>query len=837
MVRSLLNNFYLIFIFAIRNLKEEKLFSFISIFGVSLGVGLFLSILNSTQSAIKSMTNDIERLNPISNYEIVDKFGNPFDESVLERLNLKGIRNFPIIKINGQEENNKLTIPIYGVDSLKLLKHSNIDLKRPDLDLLLFFQNTDAVFVTDDIGKRINLKKGDEVEINANGVKRFVVAGLLDADQIPSGFYQDIGNFQEKFNYFGKISRIDVSLNENLADEVKSILPENLILQEKSSVVKNRGEILKSFKMNLYFISFIAFLVGFFMLFNTIFITVVKKREQIGVLRTLGGTKYQILMIFIFQALMLGTLGSFLGLFLGGLLGIYSSAVVEDTISTIFSPVYIKGIFRLDRYTFFAFFSGVFISFVSSIFPAIESTKVNPAETVKKGTFEIKFKKYYTAWFILGIILILIGIVLSLIDFYYKRFPYPYLSYLGVFFILVGFCASAFLYLDRVVQLMERVVKRIFKTAGFLSFADIRSSSYRFTIALVSVAISTALVVSMVTLIDSFKISLEKWINENLKADIFIKSASCSSNFCFEPLDEGLLEKIKSLKEVEAVSAFRAIKGSFNGKEILLGFGDEKVVKKYHNGNYDYRVTDSVAVSEFFKIRYGLKEGDTIEIDTPKGKVKFKIREVFTSYSNLNGFIILDNYYQKKYWDELKFTQISIYLKKGVDRDQVLKKLKELLNVAGELDIFDNHVIRKKVVKIFDKTFAITYAIQGIALIVSLLGVGNMLYAVALERRREISILKYLGTDDKLLTKIYTLSAGLIGVAGTVYGFILGYILSEIIVKVVNTKSFGWSIAFQIDLAKNLYLLIILIFFVILSGLLPIKTIKQLDPKRFVTNE
>ena len=220
-----------------------------------------------------------------------------------------------------------------------------------------------------------------------------------------------------------------------------------------------------------------------------------------------------------------------------------------------------------------------------------------------------------------------------------------------------------------------------------------------------------------------------------------------------------------------------------------------------------------------------------------KGKVKFKIREVFTSYSNLNGFIILDNYYQKKYWDELKFTQISIYLKKGVDRDQVLKKLEELLNVAGELDIFDNHVIRKKVVKIFDKTFAITYAIQGIALIVSLLGVGNMLYAVALERRREISILKYLGTDDKLLTKIYTLSAGLIGVAGTVYGFILGYILSEIIVKVVNTKSFGWSIAFQIDLAKNLYLLIILIFFVILSGLLPIKTIKQLDPKRFVTNE
>ncbi|PMP72715.1 MAG: ABC transporter permease [Calditerrivibrio nitroreducens] len=837
MVRSFLNNFYLIFIFAMRNLKEEKLFSFISIFGVALGVGLFLSILNSTQSAIKSMTNDIERLNPMANYEIVDKFGNPFDESILDTLNLKGIRNFPVIKINGQEENRKLIISIYGVDSLKLIKNSNIDMKKNDLDLLLFFQNTDAVFITDDIGKRINLKKGDEIQLNANGVRRFIVAGLLDAEQIPSGFYQDIGNFQEKFKYFGKISRIDLMLDVKQVDELMSILPENLILQEKSSVVKNRGEILKSFKMNLYFISFIAFLVGFFMLFNTIFITVVKQREQIGVLRTLGGTKYQILSIFVFQALLLGTLGSFLGLFLGGLLSIYSSAVVEDTISTMFSPVYIKGFFTIDRYTFFAFFSGIFISFISSIFPALESTKVNPSETVKKGTFEIKFKKYYTNWFIIGVMFVSIGITLSFIDFYYKTYPYPYLSYIGVFFILMGFCASAFLYLDRVVQLMERFIKRIFKAAGFLSFADIRSSSYRFTIALVSVAISTALIVSMVTLIDSFKISLGKWINDNLKADIFIKAASCSSNFCFEPLNDGLLEKIKSLDGVAAVSAFRAMKGSFNGKEILLGFGDEKVVKKYHNGKDDYVVTDSVAVSEFFNIRYGLKEGDTIEIDTPKGRVKFKIREVFTSYSNLNGFIILDNYFQKKYWDELKFTQISIYLKEGVDRDQVLKKLEDLVNVKGELDIFDNQVIRKKVLKIFDKTFAITYAIQGIALIVSLLGVGNMLYAVALERRREISILKYLGTDDKLLTKIYTLSAGFVGVVGTVYGFVLGYILSVIIVRVVNTKSFGWSIAFHIDLTKNFYLLIILVFFVILSGLLPIKTIKQLDPKRFVTNE
>ncbi|UOD33742.1 ABC transporter permease [Deferribacteraceae bacterium V6Fe1] len=833
----MIKNFRLIFIFALRNLKEEKLFSLISIFGVALGVGLFLSILNSTQSAIKSMSNDIEKLSPIANYEINDKFGKPFDERIIKILNDRQIRNYPVIKVNGQSEKDKLVIPIFGIDSLKVIKNIDVDLANSNLDLQNFFQNQDAVFITDDIAKRLKAKIGDGLYLTAGGIKKFYVAGILNSDQVPSGLYQDIGNFQEKFNFLGKVSRIDVNLTDKQVDEIKPLLPENLLLQKKSVLIKNQGEILKSFKMNLYFISFIAFLVGFFMLFNTIFITVVKKREQIGTLRALGSSKSQILFLFIFQSFLLGALGSILGLLLGQILSIYSSAVVEDTISTIFKPVYIKSIFVFNSYSFHAVFLGICISLLSSIFPAIEASKVNPVETVRRGTFELKFKKYYLIWFFVGLFFTILGVMLSFLDYYYNFTEYPYLSYVGVFLILIGFCAAAFLYLERLILIVEKIMKKIFKTAGFISFADIFSSSYRFAIALISVAISTALIISMVTLIDSFKISLTKWIDNNLRADIFIKSASCSSNFCFEPLDGNILEKIKSIDGVEAVSTFRAMPGKFQGRDIILGFGEEKVVKKYHNGIDNFKVTKSVAVSEFFKIRYGFKEGDLIEIDTPKGKEEFKIREIFTSYSTVNGFMIFDNSFQKNYWDEFKFTQVSIYLKKGADADKIIYNLESLINNEGSLDIFDNDIIRKKVIKIFDKSFAITYAIQGVALIVSLLGVGNMLYAVALERRKEISILKYLGANNRLLSKIYTLSAGIIGLFGALYGVLLGGILSVIIIKVVNTKSFGWSIEYHVNYLKTSLLLLVLVLFVIFAGLLPIKTIKQLDPKKFASFE
>ncbi|MDK2792590.1 MAG: putative transport system permease protein [Deferribacteres bacterium] len=826
----------LILIIVFRNLREEKLFSIISIFGVALGVGLFLSILSSTQSAIESMTSDIKKLNPIAKYEIKSKFDSYINENILEKLYEKNIRAYPVIRIDTVAEND-LIVPVIGIDTLKILKNGNFEFQGASIDLQSFFENIDAAVLTEDIANRLNVKKGDIFYLTSKEKLKFTVAGILQDESIPSGVYQDIGNFQEKFKISGKISKIDVDINEADLENVKNILDNDLQIFKKSSLVQNQTEILKSFKMNLYFISFIAFLVGFFMLFNTIFITVVKKREQIGTLRALGASKPQILMIFVTQSLLLGVIGSISGVFLGQFVSIYSFAVMEDTISTIFKPVYIKNIFVFNKYTIYSVVLGVIISLFSSIFPSIEATKVRPTETIRKGTFELKFRKYFFAGFILGVILIFSGIMVSFIDYKSKYFDQLYLSYLGVFLILLGFCAAAFFYLEKLLVLLEKTIKRFFKTVGIISFADIYSSSYRFAIALISVSISTALIISMVTLIDSFKTSLSDWIDDNLRADIFIKSSSCSSNFCFEPLEEDVLQKIKTLDEVEAVSTFRAMPGTFKGKNILFGFGEERVVKKHHDGIENFNVTKSVAISEYLKVKYGIDKGDYIDIDTPKGTEKFKVREVFTSYSTTNGFIIFDNSFQKKYWGELKFTQISIYLKKGANPDNVIAELEDLINKNKSLDIYNNLTIRQKVIKIFDKSFAITYAIQLIALIVSLLGVGNMLYAVSLERRKEISILKYLGSSNKLLVKIYTFSATVIGILGTIYGSIPGGILSIIIIRVVNTKSFGWTIEFDVRYFKLFILLLILIIFVSIAGFLPVRTFKKVDPKKFTAFE
>jgi len=831
-----LNTLKLIAVITLRNLKEEKLFSIISILGVALAVGLFISILGTTQTAINSFTEDIKKLNPDTNYQILPKFGNYFDESVYKLLIKHDYKPIPVIKTDGLHEKTDTSINLFGIDTFSAFKQSRVKISPEQINIRVFLNSIDGAILTKDVAKRIGVNKGDNFSlIVGNNKVNYRVAGILAGNRIPTGIYQDIGNFQEKLSVFGKLSRIDLKSDDT--DRLNKILPQSVRLISKAGVIKNEKDILESFKFNLHFISFIAILVGFFMLYNTIFITVVKKRPQIGILRALGAGKRQILLIFIIQSIILGVIGSFLGLFLGQILSFYSSRMLEDTVTTIFKPVIIEEMFIFSNYALIAFIIGLAISLIAAVLPAVEATRVKPTETVREGTFELRYRKFYKKAFILGIILVTAGICFSLADYFLKIFDQPFFSYAGILLVLAGFAAGSPYYLEKFLQKGQNLLKKIFRAPGTISSADIYSSLYRFSIALISVTISTALIISMMVLINSFETSLKNWINKNLNADIFIKSSSCSSNFCFEPIDSNVLSKIKDIDGIAALNPFMAMQGKFRGRDVIYGFGDEKVVKRYNDNMENYNVTRSAAVSEYLNIKYGIKKGDDILIDTPAGRKKFKVREVFTSYSTTQGFIIMDKSFQKKYWNSSAFTQLSVFLKKNADTEKVIKKIKDELENTYTLDIMNNKLLRQKVMGIFNNSFQITYAIQLTALIISLLGVANMLYAVALERKREISILKYLGADNKFLTKIYMISAGFIGFCGIIYGVILGFILSFIIIKVVNTISFGWSISIHLDVISIFTTLVILLIFVILAGILPLKTIKQTDPKKSVSYE
>jgi putative ABC transport system permease protein len=424
-------------------------------------------------------------------------------------------------------------------------------------------------------------------------------------------------------------------------------------------------------------------------------------------------------------------------------------------------------------------------------------------------------------------------------------FDFPFLAYAGILLIILGFTLLSPSYLALLLRLLRRPIEKAFRATGGLTVADMQGSVYRFSVALMSVAISSALIFALLTLIFSFRNSLKAWIGRNIAADAYVKPASCRSNFCYFPLSSGLVKTLEGLPEVAGVDRFRTLQIDFRGRKVVAGFGDRNIRERLgrtngHGENPIYTYPGNrrvVGISKYLSVRYGLKKGEVITLDTPQGKKEFTVIDVFSSYSTTSGFIYLDRKWLKEDWGLDDATQLGVYLKKGTDIGGFIGRLKEVLLPRYALEITDTAELRESVLSIFDRTFAITYAIELISIVVSLIGVINTLLALVLERKREISIFRYLGGSWGQIRDMLVLAAGIIGVTGILMGGVMGPVMSVIFIEVINKISFGWDISFHLPALYLAVVTTVLFLTTLSAGLIPLNVARRIDPKRFISFE
>src|SRR5208283_2811925 len=485
-------------------------------------------------------------------------------------------------------------------------------------------------------------------------------------------------------------------------------------------------------------------LVGVFLLYNTIFISVIKRRTEIGVLRALGASKKSVVMLFVLHGTMLGVAGSLFGLLLGQGAAYLSVIAVTKTISSMYSAVSITDYFIGRDDVVSALLLGFCISLAASLLPSFEASRIRPNESAKAGTFEAGSKRRRKLFPLAGLILIIMGLAGAYIDYRARPFSFPFLAYAGILLILLGFTLSAPLYFSTILKMFKKPAAAVLGVTATLAWGDMRGSTYRFSVALMSVAISTSLIIALFILIFSFRNSLKLWISQNIAADIYIKPISCASNFCFFPLSDDISNIVKGFPEVKGIDRFRTLHLDFHGRKIVAGFGD-LAAQMLYAPHYNDRGTEKrdeellhgrqVSISSYLSLKYGLKPGDSIELHTPDGIRSFKIYSTFSSYSTTSGFIYLDRKWLKEYWGLDDATQIAVYLNSGVDIDNFAAKLRGALSQRYSVAVMNNRELREKVLAIFNKSFAITYAIELISIIVSLIGVVNTLLALVLERK------------------------------------------------------------------------------------------------------
>ena len=841
--------FKLIRILIIRNLKEEKFLTCLSVIGIALGIGLFTGVRAASDRAIASFEADIKGMSPYANYEIFDTSGVDFSEGIYRKVRSLEEKSLPVLRTFGYVPAFRESVDINGIYTAKAALFAG-SLHPTETDTEHFYKDLNGVLITRKFSDKWSLKKGDTFRaLVYDRAYTLKVVGVLDSDSPPANaVLMDIGNFQETFGKVGRLSGIELSTSARRAEEIRQVLPFSLSIEKKDTIFENRKALIDSFRYNLEFVSLIAILAGIFLLYNTVFISVVKRRTEIGILRGLGARKGTVVMLFAVQGLFLGLVGSLFGVFFGQIAAYFSVVAVEKTISTMYSTVSIADYLITGHDALTALLIGLSVSLLASAVPSFEASKIRPNESSREGSFEGRYGKYVKISAFAGILFLLSGAFMAYLDYRYMPFDFPLLAYGGILFIIAGFTFFSPFYLGAVLRIVKRPAGWLFGAIGRITLGDIRGSVYRFSVALISVAISSALIIAILTLIFSLRGSLQGWIRKNITSDVYIKPESCKANYCFYPMSKEVLDAVTRFPEVAGVDRFRGIQTELFGRKTVVGFADIGVKSEYLHRRYADRKYESVlremtgarptaGISEYLSTRYGLKRGDTIELKSPSGDVAFRVNDIFSSYATTSGFIYIDRKWLTKYWGLDDMTQMSVYLKKGVNADEFIQRLRKKLPAGYSLEIMNNQTLRERVMDIFNKSFAITYAIEFISIIVSLMGVINTLLALVFERSREISIIRYLGGSWRQIRQTLVLSAGVIGLAGIFFGSLLGLLMSIILVHVVNKISFGWEIDFRIPFLYLSAVTSVLFLTTLLAGILPSKIARKIDPTRFVSFE
>jgi putative ABC transport system permease protein len=704
-----------------------------------------------------------------------------------------------------------------------------------------------SIVITEKLARRRGYRLGDEVSLMAGDrVNTFVIRALLE-DKGParvmdgSFVLMDIAAAQLAFDRLGRVDRLDLQLAapdgsapdsaaiDRALAEVNRRLPAGLSAQRPARRGQQVERMLAAFHLNLTALSWVALVVGLFLVYNTVTISVIARRDEIGVLRALGVTRAQVLVLFLGEAAVLGLAGGLLGLGFGrvmadGAVGLTSATVSTLYIATAAAPPALAG-----WHVLLALAIGIPLSLVAALVPALEGSRVPPTAAMR-GSDRVESRVRLRPSALVIPALVLAGAwALSLLGPVDGR---PLFGYVSSFATIIGASLLVPAIIFGLARLLRAPLARVLGVEGVLAHANLAAAIPRLSISVAALAVSLSMMVAVAVMIGSFRDTVAYWIGQTLQADLFIGPGIQPTVGSEQTLSAPVIQAVRSHPQVEAVDSFRNIDLVYEKNLVVLGAGNFEIVlshgsllfKEPADGREALRRavgTESVVVSEAFANKYGAKPGDTLHLRTPRGERPFTVAAVYYDYAVDRGVIVMDRPAFVKYFGELAPTGLAAYLKPGADPEAVRADILGSLDEGHQAFIYTNRDLRAEVLRIFDSTFAITYALEIIAIAVAMLGVAATLLTLVLERRRELTLLRLIGAARRQVQRVVVIEAALIGAVSQAIGLVVGLALSMLLVYVINVQSFGWTIQFRVPIVFLLQVSVLVIVATAIAGLYP----------------
>jgi putative ABC transport system permease protein len=832
----------------LRPFRRELTRTALVVLAVALGVAVVLAIELAGDAAAGSFRSSMETLTGTANLEVTAIGGVP-DEVVGRLATLPypitvhpRIDDYAVVASTGK------TVSLIGLDLIADHPDFNTtSANAPTSEDLLQAAEHDNVWVSDGLG----MKPGDQIRLQINDrIDDYKVSGVPKDSADAGGFVlMDLATAQRATNRLGRVDRVLLKVPttpslEQWEQKLRTALPPGAELRRAGTQTVENRRMLSAFRWNLRILSYVALVVGAFLIFNTISVSVVRRRPEIGIVRALGASRTDILLAFLGEAVCFGFAGGVVGIILGRVMAIVAVRLLGATVQNLYVSSRPGPIALTPATLALGLLIGVGISILSAAAPAREASLVSPVEAMARGEREHTARVHKTRDLWLALALAILGAVAS---------QAPAIAgkpFFGYFAALLMIAASAFAMPSLVAGLTaisSSLLKRVMGVEAMLASRSLASSLRRTSVLVGALSTAIAMTASVGIMVGSFRQTVLVWMNDQLKADLFLRPAGDPASDRYPTLDASLADKLAALPGVAGVDRFRGYEISYQGLPATLGSADTIgnqdlgqihfvsrrpsaiVDAEMHNGS-------NVVISEPFANKHHLRVGDDITLPLGKNRVRFRVADVFYDYGSEKGFIVVDRSIMLRYLPDPAPSSIGVYVAPGARLEDVQAAVHKV--VAGHnVLMFTNRNLRAEAIQIFDRTFAITYALEVVAIVVAIIGIAGALLTLVIDRRRELGLLRFLGAAIGQIRKLILVEAGLIGLLSNVAGLALGIVLSLLLIFVINKQSFGWTIQFHWPVAVLIAALTLVFVATVLAGFYPARVATRLNPIEVVHEE
>ncbi|MEA2164733.1 MAG: putative transport system permease protein [Thermoanaerobaculia bacterium] len=908
----------------LRPILREPMRTVLTILGIAVGVAVVVAIALSNQSALRAFSESVDAVAGRANYQIVSDAG--LSEDVLRALQPfwpQGVRFAPVIDAEGVVDlpserrrpggwpggvsppTEQIPVRLLGVDLLSDLHFrdyryaSVVTSNQESAATYLSLFSNDSVVVPASFAREHALRLGSPLVLNIQGVRRtMIVRGLLEAHGPATAFngaivIADIAVVQPAFGLEGKLTRIDLIVpDESLVAPIMRVIPASARLERPARRNQRVEKMLRAFRVNLFALAGVALLVGMFLVYNTVLISILRRRKDVGVLKTLGTSATQIFGAFILEGLAFGVVGSIAGVALGRGLAWMILKLIGQTVNALYVSSAPQAIELTPAIVAAGVAVGTILSLLSAIQPSIEAAQVRPGlllsgvvrrsysfaqpshppsapfgslRSLRAGSSppqeawgrkaldgedarerwtgrEAAREKTtahgtHTTQIVIAIVCFIVAALLS-------RLPawngIAVAGYAAVLFVVAGFSALAALIVTSASRLLRAPYRAAFGIVGELASASIPASLRRTSIAAAALSLAIGMMVAVALMVGSFRETVRVWVDQTVSSDLWLRPSKGLSNADSSAFPNAISNDLANVPFVAAFDRARARGVLYGDAVVTLASGDFAVAARYGDlpmiaprksseALQNAIAKSGVVVSESLSLKYEKGVGDEIALTTIHGRRSFPITGVYRDYSNDRGVVAMDRALYVRSYDDDAINTIVVYLKPGIDRDTARRNLESILGPKYHAFAVTNGEIRGEVMRIFDQTFLITYALLAVAIVVAVLGVINTLAALILERKRELALLRVLGMTIAQVRRMLVLESSVLGLTSTAAGLAMGYVLSWILIYVINKQSFGWTIAFHTPVRLIAASLAVTFVASLVAGLVPSRLARRID--------